>query len=417
MPHLGFFPANILLPNLKDLTKWSVVACDQYTSSPDYWKRIEHFVGDTPSTLHLIYPEVWLEREERSKRIAQIHHSMVSYQLAGYLSPLQEGYIYLERTLRSGKVRRGLIGCVDLENYSYKISSQSPLRPTEGTVESRLPPRIQIRQGAPLELPHVMILVDDPEKTILEPLEDRKSWMSPLYSFSLMGNGGHVKGWFLDEKSRASVEDAMRKLANRLYNQEQNPLCLAVGDGNHSLAAAKACFEQIKQKLPSNRWRNHPARYALVELCNLHDDGLTFEPIHRVVYTAAKKELLKSLSERFSTEKKGNSFSVIEGKNVKTYFYTGETADLVKEVQDFLDTWATHYECQIDYIHGDDTLKKLCAESECVGILLPGIEKTELFPRVQKQGPLSRKSFSLGEAWDKRYYLEARAISLCEEWK
>lgn len=410
MSNLGFFPTKLLMPTQNDLTRWSVIACDQYTSDPAYWERVEKFVGDTPSTLRLIYPEVWLDQSDRLQKIQQIHTQMHHYLEDNRFCTLPEGFIYLERTLRSGKIRRGLLGCVDLKRYSYASDSNSSLRPTEGTVESRLPPRIQIRQGAPLELPHIMVLVDDPRKTLLEPLVDWKPWMRPLYDFSLMEGGGHLKGWALDHRSSNWVEDAMQMLSIQLYDQAEHPLCLAVGDGNHSLATAKACFEQLKKELPRAQWENHPARFALVELCNLHDDGLTFEPIHRVVYTQKSEELMKELTTQFPFKESSTEFQIFSKGDTKICSYPGSVPQLIEKLQAFLDHWISENEGKIDYIHGQQALKALCDRPNCLGILLPGMQKQELFPQVLKNGPLPRKTFSLGEAWDKRYYLEARAL-------
>ena len=411
MPNLGFLPVRSLLPTQENLTKWSVIACDQYTSDPTYWERVDQFVGEDPSTLRMIYPEVWLDQPDRKQRIEKIHQTMEAYLANQKFSIQPEGYLYLERTLRSGKVRRGLIGCIDLEKYQYGIGTKSPVRPTEWTVEERLPPRVQIRRGAPMELPHVMVLTNDPGMTILEPLSDRKPWMKPLYDFSLMEGGGHLKGWALDVKSRERVETAMKSLSVQLYAHSDAPLCLAIGDGNHSLAAAKAYFDELKERLPKSQWEIHPARYAMVELCNLYDEGLDFEPIHRIVYTSDVQKLLADLNIQFSSEKeKRIAFLALDAQDTRIFGWRGSVVKLIEALQGFLDSWVERYGGRIDYIHGEKALRELCKFPNRLGLLLPSIKKQELFVHVQKNGPLSRKSFSLGEAWDKRYYLEARTL-------
>ena len=280
-PAFPFCPAEILLPDLSriDGTRWSTVACDQFTSQPEYWEQVRSFVGDAPSTLSLMLPEIFLS--ESDERIPAIHRSMRTA-LAEWLVPCPDAMILLERTQSDGRVRRGIIGAVDLEAYDYRAGSVSPIRATEGTVLERIPPRVKIRRGAPLEMPHVMLLIDDPAKTVIEPLLSGCASLPPLYDFDLMQGGGHVRGYLIGKDRQADVLRALSAL--RDGQETENPLLFAVGDGNHSLASAKAAYEEIKAALGAERALSHPARYALAEVVNLHDAALEFEPIYRVVF-------------------------------------------------------------------------------------------------------------------------------------
>ena len=403
-----FSPAEILLPKQGVSPNWCVIACDQYTSQPDYWQRVADQVGEDPSTLQLIYPEVWLEQPDKPQRIRRIHRRMRELVLEGFFQSFAESYFYLERQLPSGKVRRGLIGKIDLEAYDYRPDSRCLVRPTEGTVESRLPPRMEIRQGALLELPHVMLLVDDPACRLLEPLGEAVQGMRPVYEVSLMENGGRVRGWQVDLSGRKAIEKAL----GQLY-EEGKGLLFAVGDGNHSLATAKACFEKLKSQLPKEQWERHPARYALVEVCNIHDPSLEFEPIHRVAFQVDPKGLLKRLEEALQ-KPEGQ-----EGIPITWVTETGEgticlpAADLPQAIawlQAFLDRELEDCGGQVDYIHGEAVVRQLVKTSDRMGFLLPPLGKEQLFSSVRQNGPLPRKTFSMGEAWEKRYYLEARRI-------
>ena len=300
---LPFRPADILLPKDCEYSKWSVVACDQYTSQPEYWQRVEEYVGRSPSTLRLILPESCLEGPNVETDIMEINNTMSRYLREGRFVEHPGALFYVERTLDNGRVRRGLMGMVDLEQYDYEPGSSAPIRATEGTVLSRIPPRVAVRKNAPVELPHVMLLVDDPDQTVIEPLADQTGWMEQVYDFDLMVRGGHIAGWKLDGESMALVASALRALAdpaafNAKYGTVDKPVLLfAVGDGNHSLATAKECYERQKRLTPPEHWATLPARYALVELDNLHDASLEFEPIHRLVFGAKPEELLSTLEE------------------------------------------------------------------------------------------------------------------------
>jgi len=420
---VGFSPAEILLPQNCDLGKWSVVACDQYTSQPDYWRRVEERVGDAPSALRLILPECMLSDGRTEAHIREINAAMDRYLAQGRFALLPDALIYVERTQDNGRVRRGIVGRVDLEDYDYAPGASTLIRATEGTVLSRIPPRVAVRRNAALELPHVMLLADDREKTVIEPLAGQTGAMRPLYSFDLMERGGHVAGWLLTEEQAGQVAGALARLARpeafeARYGVQGKPVLLfAVGDGNHSLAAAKASYEEQKGRTPRERWAELPGRYALVELVNLHDEALEFEPIHRVVFGAEPRELLADLRTAYP----GAAGSEGEGHVLRWLHQGGRGAVTVPHpraqlaagtLQSFLDAWlAEHPEAGVDYIHGEDVAARLAGERpDAVAFLLPPMGKEELFPTVINDGVLPRKTFSMGEAHDKRFYLEARRI-------
>ena len=304
----GFFPGDILLPHGVDLTKWSVVACDQYTSEPEYWAAVEDFVGDAPSTLQITLPEIYLEGEDVEARIDAINATMRDYLTSGVLETVSSKYLYIERTLRDGTVRPGLMGVVDLEEYDYHKGSQSLIRATEGTVVERIPPRLRVRKNAALELPHVMLLIDDAKKTVLEPLAAAKDTLSVAYDFPLMMESGSIRGYVVDEAHAAGVNRALAALADGFSAKygvtDKGTLLFAVGDGNHSLATAKEHYENIKKSLGAAA-ATHPARYALVEVCNVHDPSLQFEPIHRVVFDVDAEAMLSALRAAYDTAPDG----------------------------------------------------------------------------------------------------------------
>ncbi|MFY9397148.1 MAG: DUF1015 domain-containing protein [Desulfomonilia bacterium] len=439
--HIALEAPEILLPRKGiDLTKWAVVACDQYTSQPEYWEEVRRRVGEDPSTFHLILPEAYLkgcDPEEESRRIEE---AMNRYLETGVLVSMGRGFILVERTMPGGAVRKGLVAALDLERYDYHQGSQSLIRATEGTVVDRLPPRTRIRRNAPLELPHIMVLIDDPEKTVIEPLfaGDRE----PVYDFELMQGGGHIRGWRIGSaEAVGSVARAIERLADpRAFRekygvQSSEVLLYAMGDGNHSLATAKEIWEGIKASAPdAGEVMDHPARYALVELVNLHDTGLVFEPIHRVVFNAGADGLLKSMEDFFTAQ--GSAFSVQQqpdgrfepypAKEPGTHvfsFVSLEKSGIITlsqpaltleagSLQAFLDAYtAAHPEVAVDYIHGDDTLASLASRPQTVGFYLPAISKHELFRTIIVDGVLPRKTFSMGHAHEKRFYLECRKIT------
>ena len=394
-----FNKADIMLPKEADLTKWSVVACDQYTSQPEYWEKAQELIGDSPSTLNLVYPEAFLSQGDG--RIAEINKAMKEYCDKGLFKTYENCYIYIERTLSGGRVRKGIIGAVDLEAYDFHKGVKCPIRATEGTVLERIPPRVKIRQDAPLELPHVMLLIDDAEKTVIEGVKKGEK----LYDFELMANGGRLAGWLVDDT--ASFEAKL----DEFEKNAADGLVFAVGDGNHSLATAKTCWENIKGTLTKEEQETHPARFCLVEIENIHDEVLEFEPIHRALFGVEnKEEFLKKLVKDLECEPIDNGGQhvvfVADGKKTDLYIAKMSSPLAVGTLQKYLDTLT--YE--VDYIHGEDVVEKLSCENNAVGFLLPKPEKSSLFETVIKDGALPRKTFSMGEANEKRYYMEAKKI-------
>ena len=417
----GFGPADILLPQNCDLTKWSVVACDQYTSQQDYWERVAQTVGDAPSALKLILPESQLEDGHFEEHIADINRTMDEYLDQGLFRTLPNALIYVERWLDNKKLRRGLMGVVDLECYDYNAGSSSLIRATEGTVITRLPPRVAVRRNASLELPHIMVLVDDPDKQLIEHLTYETDRMEEVYDFDLMERGGHITGYLVPEDLQADVCEILNTLARphdfaRKYDAKGKPVLLfAIGDGNHSLAAAKAAYEEKKQHTPQEQWADLPARYALVELVNLHDESLEFEPIHRVCFDVDADELMKDFLAAYPGahygEGEGHTITYVFDTEVGKITIPKPTAQLpVGTLQDFLDQWMQTHSGRIDYVHGDDVTWELGRKPGNIGFLLPAMGKDELFKTVIFDGALPRKTFSMGEAHDKRFYLEARKI-------
>lgn len=417
----GFGPADILLPQNCDLTKWSVVACDQYTSQNDYWERVAQTVGDAPSTLKLILPESQLEDGHFEEHVADINRTMDEYLDQGLFRTLPNALIYVERWLDNKKLRRGLVGVVDLECYDYNAGSSSLIRATEGTVITRLPPRVAVRRNASLELPHIMVLVDDPDKQLIEHLTYETDRMEEVYDFDLMERGGHITGYLVPEDLQADVCEILNTLARphdfaRKYDAKGKPVLLfAIGDGNHSLAAAKAAYEEKKQHTPQEQWADLPSRYALVELVNLHDESLEFEPIHRVCFDVDADELMKDFLAAYPGahygEGDGHTITYVFDTEVGKITIPKPTAQLpVGTLQEFLDQWMQTHSGRIDYVHGDDVTWELGRKPGNIGFLLPAMGKDELFKTVIFDGALPRKTFSMGEAHDKRFYLEARKI-------
>lgn len=437
LDELGLQIPQVYLPKSGiDLTKWAVIACDQFTSQPEYWQEVETLVGSAPSSLNLILPEVYLEKPGVDERVRKIHASMQDYLENNILQP-HEGLIYVERTIL-GKTRKGIILCLDLERYDYNKGSRSLIRATEGTIVERLPPRMKIREGAALELPHILVLIDDPNGTVIEPLGEENKTSRQLYDFELMLGSGHLKGYGLDEKQEARIIESLASLAQpeifaRKYGVDKDTpvLLFAMGDGNHSLATAKAVWEKIKVEAGPD----HPARYALVEIENVHDRGLEFEPIHRVVF-GLKKDLYTSLQQFY-----GGDFTVIPVDSAQAMV---ERVDQVQEhkqiigvvgegpwgafgvmeisrpssnlpvgtLQAFLDPFIKEGGAdKIDYVHGMDVVCSLGTQPGNAGFYVPGMNKSDLFKTVVLDGALPRKTFSMGEAKEKRFYMEARKIA------
>lgn len=391
----NFFPAKILLPKT-DFEKWAVVACDQYTSEPQYWKEVEDFVGDTPSAFNLILPEVYLSKDN-SERINKINKNMQNYLQSGVFNEFDNTFVYVERTLADGKLRRGVVGLIDLESYSYKKGEKALIRSTEATVLERIPPRVEIRKNAPLEMPHVMLLIDDAGETVIEPLAEKTDDFKKLYDFKLMQNSGSIKGFAISEAAAENMQTAL----NALIENTDDKMLFAVGDGNHSLATAKECYEL-------NKTEN--SRYALVEVVNIHDKSLEFEPIYRVLFGVNPETVINDFLEKTGGEYFGEDaqkFTCVYGKNVREISVkpTGKLA--VATLQNYLDK---NPQGETDYIHGEDVVYSLCKKENTLGFIFSGMQKSELFDAVKQDGALPRKTFSMGHASDKRFYIEAREI-------
>ncbi len=411
-----FRPACFFLPKETPMEKWAVIACDQFTSQMEYWQEAEALVGDAPSALRLILPEAFLGEGE--ERIGRIHQAMKDYEAGDVFRALPEGYVYVERTLKNGSVRHGLVGVIDLEAYDYRAAADSPIRATEQTVVERIPPRQKVRRGAELELSHVLLLCDDAESALLAPFEQEKAGLPLLYEAELMQGGGHIAGWQVTGEAAAAfgrrLDAYCEEKTRRFEERGQAPLLFAVGDGNHSLASAKAHWEQVKQTLAADGLEKHPARYAMVELTNLHDTSLVFEPIHRLMKNVRADELLAALSPVLTDRPEGEGVPltcVTAGKtDVRWLKLTGGELP-VAALQRALDQYLSgHSEAGIDYIHGEEALAALAAGEDTVGFLLSPMDKKDLFPGIVSGGVLPRKTFSMGHAEEKRYYIEARRI-------
>jgi hypothetical protein len=531
---LGVHIPEILLPAKgTNLTKWSVIACDQYTSQPDYWKRVNEEVGDSPSTLRLTFPEIYLKDNDRDERISNINVAMLQYLEKGILEPQKPGFILVDRSTPHAASRKGLILAVDLECYDYAAGAQALIRATEGTVLDRIPPRVKIRENAPIELPHIMVLIDDPDKTVIEALYEEKDNFEKLYDFELMQGGGHIRGWKVDDAGSLSMAaEALARLAgmentgdkvntaeDEANTQEDRPkadgyrpvayeshpevplckapLLFAMGDGNHSLASAKAHWENVKAILKHNDSENglrdkaakikdtaaeikdsaailqtpdssvrhiqntatvpeHPARYALVEVVNVHDQGLVFEPIHRVLFGIDSTTVLENIKNICSCISNGKSEAEFKlygsraameaGYNtVAAQYYnkasctTANTTPInnsthllsfilegvygllsisnptnsleVGTLQSILDELEKNCpNIEIDYIHGEQVVTEIGSQKDHMGFYLPVLSKYDFFKTIKQDGIFPRKTFSLGEAEEKRYYLESRRI-------
>ena len=399
--------AKILLPRAGiDSEKWAVVACDQFTAQPEYWRKADALVGQAPSALRLILPEAWLVEGEA--RIPAIHAAMAKYLSDGTLeTAVEDGFVLVERDTPAG-ARPGLVVALDLEAYDYNPGSASLIRATEGTVLERVPPRARIRAGAPVELPHVMMLIDDPGMTVIEPLLKRRASLRPLYDFEMMLGGGHLRGWAVEGADTRGVFDAIDAL-----NAKADGLLYAVGDGNHSLAAARRCWLDLRDTLPAEARANHPARYALVELVNLACPALVFEPIHRALFGVNPSELMDAYRETLRADGaelgEGDDLVAFDAAD-HTWRFKSEEHPLAR-LQAFLDRWlSAHSEARIDYIHGEAALRGLIDRPDALGLMPRPFDKSELFAAIRRHGVLPRKTFSMGEATEKRYYMEARGI-------
>ena len=393
-----FAPADILLPGPDaDMGKWACVACDQFTSEPEYWAEAERIAGGAPSTLRMILPEAYLGRVDEKAEQAKIYEAMESYVNSGLLREIPESYIYIERTLPTGAVRRGLVGRLDLESYDWAEGSRTPVRATEGTVESRLPARAAIREGAALELPHIMVFINDPSDTLIASAKGGEE----LYDFELMLGGGHIRG----ERVSGMAAQELRAKLDSLPGE----IRFAMGDGNHSLAAAKLCWERIKPTLGEAERLTHPARWALAEIVNIHDPAVEFKPIHRLVTGGAARHVPEALAGALP----GGFINGVRSltKRAVRHFGTGlALGELVQLTDEVIAALLEKYGGEVDYVHGDAECAALAREKDGCAVLLPALEKAELFRYIDRHGPYPKKSFSIGEAREKRYYLECRRI-------
>ena len=456
-------PEILLPPQGTDTYKWAVVACDQFTSQKEYWEEARRIIGDAPSTLDLILPEAWLGAQDEQERIARIKEKMQEYLHNGTLVKQPQGFVLVERTA-AGNTRHGLVMALDLEKYDYSKSSGTLIRATEGTIVERIPPRLRIREGAAVELPHILVLIDDPEETVIEPLTAQAEKLPLLYDTDLMLGGGHISGRLVSgEKEIMGVLEALTALSDKAAFEKKygsKPVLLfAMGDGNHSLATAKANWEKIKATLPEEQREDHPARYALIELNNVHDKGIVFEAIHRNVFGIPGEKLVEALlqdskpayirvgrnpvediyqednvpfvMDRATVLREGSDVAIIAcgemvrpaaggEKHVIPFYYGDKSgAFIVTEpavqlavgtLQNAIDAVLKELGGEVDYIHGIDVVKELAQKPDTTGFLLPDMEKSELFPTVVYDGALPRKTFSMGEAAEKRYYMEARLL-------
>ncbi len=390
------YPANILLPK-GDFEKWAVVACDQYTSEPDYWNAVDSFVGNDPSALRITLPEIYLS-DNVEKRIDTVNENMKKYLESGVFDTFENSMIYVEREISSGEIRHGIVGAIDLTEYDWHPGAKSLIRATEQTVIERIPPRVEIRKNAPLELPHILILIDDPENKVLGALSSSKDDMKKAYDFSLMQSSGHIEGYFIDEDAQVKINEALAELIS------DDGMLFAVGDGNHSLATAKECYTRDSSEL---------SRYALCEIVNIHDDSLVFEPIYRVMFGVSTEDVLSSIEKHFGAadEILGSKVRCIFGNGEKDIYINTNGSLTVGALQDFIDKYISEHDgASVDYIHGEDVVESLSRKENTIGFIFDGMKKSELFPAIVHDGVLPRKTFSMGHASDKRFYIEARKI-------
>ena len=429
LARVGVAVPDILVPKASvDLYRWAVVACDQFTSQPDYWQRADDVAGDAPSTLRLIFPEVYLGDPDAEDRIAAINHAMTEYLAGGVFDTYSRTLFLVRRESAVGVGRWGLLVALDLERYSWEADATTLIRATEGTILDRIPPRKAIRRDAPLELPHILVLIDDEQRTVIEPLAARAATLRPVYATDLMLGGGRVSAWAVDaEADLSAVADALATLHDRL--DPADPLLFAMGDGNHSFATAKSCWDDLKPTLSEDKRAAHPARYCLVELENIFDPGLEFEPIHRVLFgvsrAAFEAELgrhcrafsaaavvdLPSVLTQLDAAEAGQQFGYADADGLAVYTLQQPVASIpAGTLQHVIDDLLAQGRAEVDYIHGADVTESLGRQPGNIGLFLSGIPKDTFFHSIVADGALPRKTFSMGEAEDKRYYLEARRI-------
>ena len=408
---IAFKPCDILIPKDSEIyDKWAVIACDQFTSQPEYWEKVKEITTGFPSAFNIIFPEVYLENGNPDETICFINSKMEEYLKEGIFQTLKNSLVLLRRSFPgNNSSRKGLIAAFDLEAYDYSSDASSLIRATEGTVLDRIPPRVKIRQNASLETPHIMILIDDPNRTVIEPLFDKS--LNKLYDFDLMCSSGHIEGYQI-----CAEEDIMQIASALKLLRERSPLLYAVGDGNHSLASAKAHWENVKKTLSPNECQSHPARFALAELVNVHDDSLLFESINRICFNVSPQEFLEEFKMYYSDKPATASIQTFK------YSYADIKGEIeipncshsleIGTLQEFLDyKMANTPGMKIDYIHGEDVVYELSRTPNSIGFILPAMSKDLLFPSVEASGALPRKTFSIGEASEKRFYFECRRIS------
>ncbi|MCL2366402.1 MAG: DUF1015 domain-containing protein [Oscillospiraceae bacterium] len=400
-----FTPTNILLPKNAAMEKWAVIACDQFSSEHDYWERVEKLVGDAPSTLKMIIPEAYLEEINEDEAIGHISKTMADYLDGDVFNEIADSFILVERTQPDGRVRRGVVGALDLETYEF-ATDKAIVRASEGTVLDRLPPRISVRKKACLELPHIITFIDDRDNTVMTPLMANAARFPVLYDFDLMEGGGHIKGMQVCGTDALGVLTALEALGAK------NEMLMVIGDGNHSLAAAKVYWDEIKKGLSAAEQETHPARRALVELNCVYDDAIDFEAIHRVMFDVEPQALLSALEQAMPAGDDYKIRWVIQDQSGEISVAAACIGDMLSALQEFLDAYAQNNDARIDYIHGDDSVVKLAEAERTLGLILPSMDKGEFFATVEARGVFPKKSFSVGHARDKRYYLECRKIRL-----
>lgn len=397
-----FLPADILIPRDKNMGEWSVIACDQFSSEPEYWNRVGERCANEPSTLHMVVPEAYLESIELSKVAQERNTVMDKYLADGIFETVEDSYIYVEREVTGGIIRRGLVGAIDLDAYEYTKGTTAPIRASENTVIARIPPRVEVRKNAALELPHVMVLIDDPSRKVIEPLTERKADFEKLYDFELMEGGGKISGWRITGETSERVGAALDTLAQR-------EIQMVIGDGNHSLASAKACWDELKKNLSDAERETHPARFALVELNNVYDEGIVFEPIHRVVFGIEPEKLVAVIKEKLAADAGMTIKLVWESGSEELNIPAQGIGALVGSLGDLIEEYISNGGT-IDYIHDDKSACEMGMQTGNLAILLPAMDKADLFKTVETDGVFPKKSFSIGHARDKRYYLECKKI-------
>ena len=410
----AFLPADILLPKTDSFEKWAVIACDQFETDQAYWDRCKANAEGYPSTINLILPESELGTPMEEEHTALINKTMAEYMEADIFETYKDSLVYVERTLENGDIRLGLVGMVDLDQYEFTPGSTSMIRASERTVTERIPPRQRVRRNAPIELPHILMLCDDHDKKLIEPIGAKKDSLKVLYDFDLQEDGGHITGWLVDgeaaEAFNAALTDYTAHIADKYVGLKGVPMVFAVGDGNHSLATAKTCYEELKAQHPGEDLSNHPARYALVELENIHDPAMVFEPIHRVIFNTDTKKLLETIKAEACAEGGYPVKWYIGDESGMIYLDKARSELAVGALQGFLDEYLKENAGDINYIHDDDALISFAKQENAIGFMLPAMEKSQLFRGIIADGVLPRKTFSMGHSREKRYYIEARKI-------